>query len=310
MMKKDVYIVNPKSASGKGKRIWMNVERYLLSNNITYSIYFTSRSGEATEIVKEIVDKMADGIKSIIIIGGDGTVQEAISGLPNKEVPFSVGVIAGGTGNDFVRSIGQDKHPLKALKRIQTAASEMKVDIGYYEIPKNKANGKFVNALGAGFDAEVGQKANNSKIKSWLNKFGLGSLSYVLALISLIITYKRTNLTINVDGKKHAFSNVWFVTIANGPFYGGGMKISPNSSNEDGILDVIIVHNLSRLKLLALFGLVFVGKHIQMKEVATFNGKEIYLESEDKILVHADGETVGYTPVNISVLQTPLKILV
>ncbi|OZM56099.1 hypothetical protein CIB95_13400 [Lottiidibacillus patelloidae] len=308
-MKKHVFIVNPNSASGKGKRTWMKVERYLISNNIPYSIYFTSREGEATEIVKQIVaDKMHDEIKSLIIIGGDGTVQEAISGLPNKEVPFTFGVIAGGTGNDFVRSIGQDKHPIKALKRIEKMKNVTGIDVGFYQLQNSEAQGRFVNALGAGFDAEVGKKANNSKIKSWLNTFGLGSLSYVIALISLIITYKRTNLTINVDGKNHDFSNVWFITVANGPFYGGGMKISPNSSNQDGALDVIIVHNLSRLKLLTLFGLVFIGKHLQMKEVATFKGKEIYLESEEKILIHADGETVGYTPANISIIHKSLKI--
>lgn len=99
-------------------------------------------------------------------------------------------------------------------------------------------------------------------------------------------------MTGTIDGKTQVFHKVWFVTISNQPYFGGGMKIAPLASPADGELDFTIVHGLSRWKLLLVFLSVFLGKHTAFKEVYSGTGERITIRSDQDVPIHADGETV------------------
>ena len=158
-----------------------------------------------------------------------------------------------------------------------------------------------MNSIGSGFDAVISKRANASPVKKWLNYLSLGQLIYVFYLLSELFHYKPCKLEITVDEKKLNFEKVWFVTASNQPFYGGGMLIAPDANPSNGLLNIIIIHHLSRLKLLFVFISVFWGGHLKFKEVTNLKGKDISICFSQSVPVHADGEDVGETPIHIQV---------
>jgi diacylglycerol kinase (ATP) len=308
-MKKYVFIVNPIAANGKGSRVWRKVKRELNKKNIAYECHFTSKAKEATTLVKNLVEQKQtnNDIIYLIVIGGDGTIQEAVSGMTTNS-PFPLAFIAAGTGNDFVRSIGQQRNPVLALKEILKSNHVQEIDKGFYAEKVTKQEGSFVNALGVGFDAEISKRVNQSKWKKLLNLLRVGSIVYVQALIHVLLSYKTKRVMLTFNGEKHIYNDVWFVAVCNSPFYGGGMKISPYSKMNDGLLNIVIVHQLGKWKLLLLFALVFSGKHIKMKEVDTFTVENMLIESDEAVLFHVDGEPVGHTPVHVNAIHNAIKI--
>ena len=104
-----------------------------------------------------------------------------------------------------------------------------------------------------------------------------------------------------MDGKICRYEKVWFVTVSNQPFFGGGMKIAPKADPTDGCSDVTIVHHLSRLKLLFVFITVFFGKHTRFKEVVQYKGKKISIKSDDNMLVPQMVNSIGQLPIEAEV---------
>lgn len=166
-----------------------------------------------------------------------------------------------------------------------------------------------MNNMGVGFDAVIAKEANESGVKRLLNRLSLGRLVYAYILIKKLITYRCVPIELIVDGRKYKFEAAWFVTISNQPYFGGGMKIAPSAMPADGLLDVTVVHRLSRWKLLLVFISVFWGKHTLFKEVQQFTGKSISIQSPFEILSHADGEVIGHTPLKIQNCPKALKII-
>jgi YegS/Rv2252/BmrU family lipid kinase len=246
----------------------------------------------------------------MIVVGGDGTLNEVINGIADYP-HVRIGFIPGGSGNDFSRGYSTPKAPIKALREILGLINESSqyVDVGKLRNEEQKES-YFINNMGAGFDAHIAKEANRSPLKQILNRLSLGSLVYAYILVKSLFTYKCTELMVEIDGTIYHFENAWFVTVSNQPFYGGGMKIAPEASPVDGQLDVTVVHHLSKLKLLLVFITVFWGGHRRFKEVETFTGRCISIRSSDLIDIHTDGEYIGGTPAEIQVYPQVLPIIV
>jgi diacylglycerol kinase (ATP) len=303
------FIVNIAASNGKSLKVWKKTVQELEERRVNYRSFNTKYPGHATELAKQIAKMYEDKVAGVICVGGDGTMNEVVNGLIDHP-EIKIGYIPAGTGNDFSRGYSIPKSPEDALKLILKRMNKpiRKYDVGKASFEQSKKTRSFVNSLGIGFDAEVSKVANESKIKKYLNQLGLGFLSYVVALLKILFTYELTNVTITIDGNIYRYHNVWFVTISNQSYYGGGMKISPNARPNDGILNITVVHNLSRLKLLAVFVSVFFGKHVLFKEVSLHTGEMIKVESEKPLLIHADGEQIAKTPVTVSIEKSRMRI--
>ncbi|WP_433751296.1 diacylglycerol/lipid kinase family protein [Falsibacillus pallidus] len=300
------FIVNPQAKNGYSLKIWNELKRELQST--PHSIHFTESPKHATELVYEIA-RMTEGRAVITAVGGDGTVNEVINGAVGYE-GMKVAYIPAGSGNDFARGYSLPNNPRASLKRILASLEEegMELDAGSFhtsEYPK----GHFVNSIGAGFDAQITVKANQSNLKKWLNKLSLGKLIYAFYLIKELLTYKPGPAVINIDGEEFHFPRMWFITVSNHPYYGGGMKISPAAKPDDGLFNITVLNGLPKWKLLTVFISVFWGGHIRFKEVKTFEGKNITIKSKSAIPVHADGEYIGKTPVHIEIRPKSWVIL-
>jgi diacylglycerol kinase (ATP) len=292
------FIVNQVSGNGKGMKVWMEIERLLQAKQVNYRVFFTERPKHATEIAKDLVKNNEAEI--VVAIGGDGTIHDVANGLIGSNV--TLGCIPAGSGNDFSRGlIGSVDHK-KALDQILSGKGR-KIDIA-------RINHECcLTVVGIGFDGKVAKTTDESKHKKWLNSVGLGNLTYVFSFIQVLFHYQPTNLHLTIDEKRIALSNVWLIAVANFPFYGGGMAICPEARCDDGMLDICVVHNISRWKLLRVFPHVFKGKHVIHPAVTMFSGKQIEIHSDSPLIIHGDGEIIGETPVKIMIEEDALHVI-
>lgn len=307
-MEKIYFIVNPNAKNGSCREIWRNIENELRNMEISFLAFFTEYPGHAKELAESIARK-ANGISIMIAaVGGDGTLHEVVNGTahyPN----VTVGFIPGGSGNDFSRGFHIPRKSADALRLLieKNKKQTTKIDIG--KIQHNELQETyFMNNMGVGFDAVVAKESNESDMKRLLNRISLGRLVYVYILIKKLLTFRCVPIELSIDGKDYRYESAWFVTVSNQPYYGGGMKIAPDALPDDGLLDVTVVHELSRWKLLVVFISVFWGKHTVFKEVEQFTGKYISIRSNDEVLTHADGEVIGHTPLKVQACPKALNI--
>ncbi|MBS4216761.1 diacylglycerol kinase family lipid kinase [Bacillus sp. FJAT-49711] len=296
--RKLIFIVNPAAKNGYSLRIWKKLKKQL--TNIPHEVFFTKETMDGAKIAKR--EAMKDSRHVLIVaVGGDGTIHEVINGimhLPHVTVAY----IPAGSGNDFARGYMLPTDPRKSIDFIVKLMHSPSIlyDAGMYKTNLNES-GFFVNSVGAGFDALLSMKANRSKVKKWLNYISLGKLVYVYFIITELIRYRPNTLTLEVDGETKVYEKTWFVTISNQQYFGGGMKIAPYADPGDGMFNITVVHNLSKIKLLFIFVTVFWGGHLKYKEVDSFNGQEIGIHFEKPVRVHADGEDIAETPFFVKI---------
>lgn len=286
-----LIIVNPLAGNGKAVIKW---ERFRKGLNFTYEVLMTRGPKDATAIAKEAVEMNEQLL--LIAFGGDGTAHEVIEGVIGCK-HCTVGVVGAGSGNDFGRGFLSIKSPSQLNHYVSSALHTKSNDIGILKVKEQDYY--FVNNAGVGFDASVALHVNQSSLKKWLNYIGLGKLAYTYYVIKMLITFKRFQLTVNTSQMDLQFSNVWFATVSNQPYFGGGMRISPDSNPSDGQIELTVVHDLSRLKLLLVFATVFLGKHTNFKEVHQFTSTAFLMSTNQNVIRHTDGEFAGTTTKDV-----------
>lgn len=287
-------IINELSGSGKGKRITQQVSKILTNKKLPFQLHKSTYPGHTIELTKRLaqeIERNQASTQLIIVIGGDGTLHEALTGLGEQYAHLPVGYIPAGSGNDFARGAGISKNPAKALEQILDAQHAKKLDIIHYYDHNQESKGFAVNNVGIGFDAAVVKKANHSPFKVFLNKLNLGSLVYFVSLVQVFFEQAAFPLTITTDGKTKTFKDAFLVIVNNHPYFGGGIPVSPEASNLDKKLDLIILPKRSFTKFLYLFVLMILGgKHLYNKDVYYYQAESITLKTSSTIDSNADGE--------------------
>ncbi len=287
---KILVIVNPMAGGGKTLRLLPKIKQWLSVSPHEFSF---STTGSPDEMRSEIRDAPAQGIDAFLLIGGDGTVHQALSAIAETDLPF--GFLPCGRGNDFARNMGLSKN-LKNNCSLPSNPSFHKIDLpGINNIP-------FVSIAYVGFDAEVNKLANDRK-----GYFG-GTLGYIVCVLKALRNFRPFEIEITIDDDTLR-ERVMMVTVANAPFYGGGMKIAPDANMNDGIFDICIVQEISKLELLQQFPKVFKGTHIFHPRIIMKTGKKIKLVSDEDREVFADGEYVGTLPVECTIGNQSIQIM-
>ncbi|WP_368503789.1 diacylglycerol kinase family protein [Alkalihalophilus sp. As8PL] len=289
-----IFVINKNSGKGKTLKVWDEVELYLQSKKVDYQVLVTESKEDVLQL-KSLINNVHTKISGVIAIGGDGTSQEVINQLVDTGYPFSV--IPTGSGNDFARARGLDRNVRREVDRIIGGRQE-KIDL-------MKVDSKYcLTVIGLGFDGVVAQVTNQMGFKKWL-----GSFSYIISVLKVLRTYKPSSVELTIDGEYLQYDKVWLIAIANYPYYGGGMKICPNATSQDGLVDICIVHGQSRWKLLLLFPSVFKGEHVKQKGVNILQGREIIVNADKQLIIHGDGEIIGVTPITITIEKNALNII-
>lgn len=303
------FIINPKSRSGKGIAVWHLVRAELDKLQIPYDYFITQYPGHSIEIVKELCE-IKPGIKNIVVIGGDGSINEVINGITKFE-DIILGYIPSGSSNDLGRSLKLPKDPIIALKNILSPTHFGYMDMGLFCGDDLHSETKFSVSSGMGFDAAVCHEALISKIKTVLNRFGLGKLTYLAIAVKQILTSPFLNGTIKVDdGPVKTYNNILMLTAMIQKYEGGGLKIAPTASPRDGKLSVCMVHGLSRFKILLLMPTLLFGAHTHFKGVETFDCEVLEVKLDDKAYLHVDGECPGqFSEVKYSCVSNQLRFI-
>lgn len=241
------------------------------------------------------------GTDGLLVVGGDGMVSLAINIVAGTGVPF--GVIAAGTGNDLARALGLPfEDPLAGVEALVVALEHepRTIDAGVIRRGES-APVWFAGIASAGFDALVNERANRMTRPR-------GPSRYTIALVRELATFRPRAYTITIDGVRRE-QKAMLISVANGSSIGGGMKLVPHADLADGMLDVFIVHPLSRARLIAVFPKVFRGEHTDHPAVEFVQARRVSIEASD-VVVYADGERVGALPIEVQIVPNALRVFV
>lgn len=268
-------IINPASGSGKGSRVWKIIQQALYDQHVSFSDHISHSAGQPRQIVLQLLQSPAFHPDCIIVIGGDGTLHEVISGLMKAEqnVPIPVAYIPAGTGNDFARGYGISTNPTQALQQILNNQQLHTINIG--EFNNNDEHGIFINNFGIGFDAAIVHQTNASKMKRFLNHHHLGSLSYISKAIGVLIHQPSFNVQVTVDSHQYHFPNGFLVVSSNHPYIGGGIKVAPDQKINQTELELVVLEKHDPLSLLGAIILFAIGKVAHSRFAHIFRGTTI-----------------------------------
>lgn len=286
------FIVNPNSRSGKGARIWAELESLLKVQKVSYRAFFTEYRGHAIELADKITSENTAGSPvRLVAVGGDGTIQEVLTGIRDlSSVTF--GYIPTGSGNDFCRSMQLPQDSAEALKLILNESHLRPMDVPC--ITCGSIRSRFAISCGIGFDAGVCHEVGVTPMKKVLNKIGLGKLVYLFVALKQLLFLTPCSMSITLDGAKtHSYEKVYFIAVMNQKYEGGGFKFCPQASPDDRILDIIVVEGLTKPKVLALLPTAFFGKHTLFKGIHILRAHSAVVNSSLAMPVHKDGEAAG-----------------
>ena len=323
-MGKYYFICNPVSQSGKGIKIWNEVEKYLKEQSVEYEILFSERSGHISELMRKVTSEHLNDETpvNVIILGGDGTLDEALQGIADFS-KVNIGYIPTGSGNDFARALSYEEGAIENIKRILSIKEPKIYDLGkleYLSISDDRTciAGKDISrtryfdvSCGIGFDAAICERALASKVKDFLNRIGLGKLIYGLISVKLIFSDVKPKATIIFDdGESVEFDRLRFIVGMNTCFEGGGYKFAPAAVPDDGYLDICVLNNMSPLEAISVIPKAAKGTHITNKHVGQFHAKAYEVKSEIPLWVPTDGEVYTKSDhIRVSVVPGALRFL-
>ena len=303
------FIVNPNSRSGQGRDIWNHLRSIMESQGISYQYFFTEYVGHATELAHRLsAQGTPDNPVTLITVGGDGTIYEVLTGICD---PDSVifGYIPTGSGNDFCRSMGLPMDPGKALHSILEKTRIMSMDIPKITLGSHAY--RFGISAGMGYDAAVCQEVLITSGKKFLNRLHMGKLVYLMVALKQFLFLSPASVTVKADSQNtRTFPKTWFAAVMNQKYEGGGFKFCPDAQPDDGLLDVIVIEGISKLKMLFCLPGALFGKHTKLRGVHIFQCKDVSFTSNRPLPVHKDGESGGIQrEFSVTIEKKPLKII-
>lgn len=297
-------IVNPAAGGGRTRKLWPGIAERIQQRGVLLHQHETSASGDATDIARAVVE---DGVKDIVVVGGDGTLNEVVNGILGQETVSSDDVVLSlvpcGTGRDFSRTLGI-RDPDHAVDVI-TSGCVTSVDVGvmHYQRSGETAQRFFVNVADVGLGAETAAWMNQSS-----KRLG-GFLGYLVAATRTILVYDGRPARVMIDGALVHDGPVGMIVLANGRYFAGGMFIAPEASIKDGKFDIFVLDDVPKHTLLmSLLPKVYRGKHVGQPGVHHYTGKTAEILSPDRMPVEVDGEQPGTSDITATVRQGALKI--
>lgn len=311
-------IVNPASRSGKGKKIWeQQINPLLKEKEIEYEVFFSAAPGDVAVLASSILNKYETTAQKpsqipIIILGGDGTLNESLQGLISSPLLSKVllGYIPTGSSNDFARDLGISKSPKKALERILDVKNAKPMDIGCVAFENGEKN-YFAVSCGIGYDAAVCEEALHSSIKSFFNKIGLGKLTYLGIALKQLIKTKAIPCTVTLDNNQsNEYTGILFIASMLHRYEGGGFMFCPDAKWDDGLLDICLIEKIPKPLVLFALPLAFKGKHYRFRGIHAYKCSNISISTASPLWVHTDGE-VKYASkhIDISILKQAVHII-
>ena len=281
-------IVNPFAGGGRARRRLRSVETALKQLGLDHRVQLTGSLEHARELAR---DATAAG-DTPVAFGGDGLIGAVAGALRHSD--GVLGVLPGGRGNDFIRSLGIPLDPLAAC-RVLADGVVRDVDLG-------EAGGRpFVGIASCGFDSEANRIANSTRLVG-------GNLVYAYGALRALIGWRSAAFELTTDGETRRVTG-YTVAAANANAYGGGMWLAPDAALDDGMLDVVIVSHLPKLRFIRLLPTVFRGQHVRHPEVEVLRAREIEIRASRPFTLYADGDPIAALPVTVRAIPAAVRMI-
>jgi YegS/Rv2252/BmrU family lipid kinase len=279
------------------------VRRHLDDRDLDYELVLTEGQGHATELTRRALEQ---GCRFVVAVGGDGTIHEVVNGLIHDDRAVNpdavMGVVAAGTGADFIKTFGIPSMAGHAVAHLDGGES-FPIDIGKVMYTKGgvTATSYFANVAEVGLGAEVVARAD--RLPRWL-----GPTLYVVAFWLAIRKHEMAEVRVDLVDRTYEgpMNNL---VVANGQFFGGGMKIAPKAAPTDGVFDIQIEHARKREEI-AVMPRVFRGEHVPHPDIFEAKRVRASIESARPLPIEADGELLGHTPASFEVLKDAIRLKV
>lgn len=319
-------IVNPASKSGRGAKIWSEIKPVLEHKQIPYKVLFSKGTGHVTKLVNDLSLSLLNAesgcILKLIVLGGDGTLNEALQGISDF-TRVQIGYIPTGSSNDMARDLKLSSNPSEVLEHILSCKEPTFMDLGRltYEQTSEQLSRQhgdnvsmtriFSVSSGIGFDAAVCEEALASKFKNVLNKLGLGKLTYLTIALKQLLKAKKVTCTITLDDDKQIYlPKFLFVASMIHRYEGGGFKFCPDADSADGLLDICAVGNIPKWLIIVALPTAFYGKHYRFHGIDHYTASKIHLETSAPLWVHTDGEvSMKSSSITLTCEQKKLQFL-
>lgn len=275
--------------------MWPDIRGPLVAAGLDVREVIVGRMGDALDAAERA---SRDGAEIVVAVGGDGTLNEALNGLmriPPALRP-ALAFVPGGTGNIFARALGLPTRPA-GLIELLLGGTRRRLDVG-------RVNERYyATVAGVGFDGElVGRAAR------WPHLIGSKPM-HVVAFLSTLIVYRSPSARLTIDDRRRDVT-LTFLAAANTDWYGGGLHIAPGARPDDGALDVVYTHALTRAGTIAVALGAFSGRHIEHPGVTRVLAREVTVDADVPVGIHADGEWLGRAAATIRIVPQALDVMI
>ena len=255
--------------------------------------------GRVVDLTRRAVD---EGAELVVVVGGDGTVNEAVNGLLHGGAACELAVVPCGTGDDFARTFGI---PTKTEEALAVAANgrARQVDVGRARFGSGESGSEryFANFAGAGISGAIALKGAATS-----RRFGARA-AYFWATVAVFTRWNSIPMTVEADGESRE-GRMFEVIVANGAYAAGGMHIAPDASPDDGLFDVVLIGDVTKFDFLTTFPKIYRGTHVGHPRIDVLRARSVTVTAETPLPVVLDGEQPGSTPVSFDVLPGALKL--
>lgn len=288
-------VVNPQAGSERSLEILPAVNARLRRRLDHVDVVLTIEEGDGTRAAE---DAVRAGYDSVVAVGGDGTLNEVLNGIaavPGALDAVALGLIPLGTGNDFARAMNISVEPVEAAEAILQGVTR-RVDVG------RVAGRVFVNASAGGFVAETSVRVDN-RLKTLT-----GAFAYLLGGAQALLEYDAVDTRVSIDDGSPLDLRLEMFAVSNGPYIGGGHRLSPAARVDDGVLDLCIVTELPMVEFVPLLAKASRGEHLDDSHVFSARARRLRIEFARPTLVNTDGQVFETTTCEYEVLPAALRM--
>ncbi len=289
-----VVVANPTAGRGKAGRLIGKIDRLLHRAGVNHDIRVSDSGEDLAALARAAAD---EGAPIVAVLGGDGTAGIAAGALLGRGAALAV--LPSGTADDFAASIGVRR--LDAGVRALVEPNIVPIDV--VQLSTGTERRTFINVAGGGFDSEVNEAANAMRVR-------LGSTgTYVAAMVKTLSRFRPALFRVELDDEIVEGPHM-LVVVANAVRFGGGMKVAPDASIVDGLLDVCLLREMTKTAFLRAFPKVFRGTHVRHPAIRMARASHVKLEADRRVVIYADGERVGPAPAVFEVMPSALPVVV
>ena len=296
-----VFLVNPAAEGGSVGRRWPELAHRAAALGLSGDALLSERPGQLGELAKRAVEQ---GASLLVAVGGDGTVNEVVQGLAGRD-GAELAVIPRGTGWDFARTYRIPRR-LEDAVAVARDGRTRAIDLGrarYRDWDGSEAESYFANVASAGMSGAIAKRANET------SKALGGKISYAWATLTVFARWRNAQISV-VVGSEERSGPMYDVIVANGRYFGGGMKITPEAETDDGLFDVLLIGDVTKKDLVLTLPKIYRGTHLPHPKAELLRGSRVTIDAPIPLPVELDGEQPGTTPASFEVVPKALRLRV